>query len=251
MAVTMCLCDFLVFHYWCFLHNEHHANCEDENDLHSPHRLGFFAVQFSMTDEKGVEIFDRVMAEVGKKAPYPNKTLKTRYDADLSWLTAQMNIFLVLIEPVFWMLLAQPLGFHTADLLLWICLLPRLATKHEINATNSFCHLFGTRPYCGNGHAPYPHCLATNNWYIALLNGGEGWHNNHHAFAVSARHGLLWWEFDWCWLMIRMFAELGLIWDVVEVCDEIRLAKRDPKVAVDFKQKYTIKYPRDKTSKAQ
>lgn len=143
------------------------------------------------------------------------------------------------------MLLGRQLGFHTADLVLWICLLPRMITRHEINATNSFCHLFGSRPYCGNGHAPYPHCLATNNWCIAFLNGGEGWHNNHHAFAVSARHGLLWWEFDWCWMLLRLLAEIVLVYEMVEVCEEVRHAKREPSVMKHYEKKYTIRYKRE------
>ena len=49
-----------------------------------------------------------------------------------------------------------------------------------------------------------------NNWWVALLTFGEGWHNNHHAHPTSARHGLAWYEFDPSWLLIKLMRKLGL-----------------------------------------
>ena len=51
---------------------------------------------------------------------------------------------------------------------------------------------------------------STNNWWVAFLAWGEGWHNNHHAFQTSARHGMRWWEFDATYLAIRAMSFLGL-----------------------------------------
>jgi stearoyl-CoA desaturase (delta-9 desaturase) len=53
-----------------------------------------------------------------------------------------------------------------------------------------------------------------NNWLVAFLVFGEGWHNNHHAFPSSARHGLAWWQYDLSWWIIRGLEKLGLVWDV-------------------------------------
>ena len=53
-----------------------------------------------------------------------------------------------------------------------------------------------------------------NNWLIAVLVFGEGWHNNHHAFPSSARHGLARWQVDVSWLVIRTLERLGLVWNV-------------------------------------
>ncbi|MBI3049121.1 MAG: acyl-CoA desaturase [Acidobacteria bacterium] len=55
---------------------------------------------------------------------------------------------------------------------------------------------------------------STNNWWVALLTFGEGWHNNHHAHPTSARHGLAWYELDLNWIGIRALRALGLAWDV-------------------------------------
>ena len=53
-----------------------------------------------------------------------------------------------------------------------------------------------------------------NLWWVGLLAFGEGWHNNHHAFQRSARHGHRWWEFDMTYLVIRVMESVGLAWDV-------------------------------------
>ncbi|CAM8994915.1 unnamed protein product [Rhodiola kirilowii] len=53
-----------------------------------------------------------------------------------------------------------------------------------------------------------------NNWWVAILTFGEGWHNNHHAFEYSARHGLDWWQLDVTWWIIRVLEALGLATDV-------------------------------------
>jgi stearoyl-CoA desaturase (delta-9 desaturase) len=59
--------------------------------------------------------------------------------------------------------------------------------------------------------------LSTNCWWVAAVSFGEGWHNSHHAFPYSARHGLEWWELDPTWYLICILKAVGLVWDV-QVC---------------------------------
>lgn len=68
---------------------------------------------------------------------------------------------------------------------------------------NSASHMFGYQTYESKDHSK-------NCWWVALLTYGEGWHNNHHAFQYSARHGLQWWEFDVTWMTIWLLQTLGL-----------------------------------------
>lgn len=68
-------------------------------------------------------------------------------------------------------------------------------------------------------HAPAGD-LSTNCWWVAAVSFGEGWHNSHHAFPYSARHGLEWWELDPTWYLICILKALGLVWDV-QVCRRI------------------------------
>ena len=68
---------------------------------------------------------------------------------------------------------------------------------------NSAAHVWGKQDYATGDQS-------RNNWWVGWLAFGEGWHNNHHAFEYSARHGLDWWQFDMTWLIIRGLELVGL-----------------------------------------
>jgi stearoyl-CoA desaturase (delta-9 desaturase) len=91
--------------------------------------------------------------------------------------------------------------------LIWGGLVRVFLTHHITWSINSVCHVFGTRPFRSGD-------CSTNNWLCAWLGFGEGWHNNHHAFPTSARHGLAWWQFDVGWWVIRAMQGTGLAWNV-------------------------------------
>jgi sn-1 stearoyl-lipid 9-desaturase len=95
-------------------------------------------------------------------------------------------------------------GFH---LLAWGVFLRIVTTVHVTWLVNSAAHTFGYRTY----NTPEG---STNCWWVGLLAWGEGWHNNHHAFQRSARHGHEWWEFDTNWIIIRTMTLLGIVSDV-------------------------------------
>jgi stearoyl-CoA desaturase (delta-9 desaturase) len=78
---------------------------------------------------------------------------------------------------------------------------------HSTWLVNSATHIWGSRRFSTRDDS-------TNNWWVALLTFGEGWHNNHHAHPVSARHGLAWYEVDLNYVGIRTLQALGLAWDV-------------------------------------
>jgi fatty-acid desaturase len=86
---------------------------------------------------------------------------------------------------------------------LWGVFLNVTLGSHASWLLNTVTHLWGARRF--NTHDD-----STNNWWVALLTGGEGWHNNHHAYPVSATHGMAWWELDFNYWIIRIFAWFGL-----------------------------------------
>ncbi len=92
---------------------------------------------------------------------------------------------------------------------------------HTTWFVNSLSHLFGKRRFETDDDS-------TNNWFVALLTFGEGWHNNHHAQPASARHGLAWYEFDMNWITIQIFKKLG--W-----AEKIRVFKEE-KTPVELEQ---------------
>lgn len=69
--------------------------------------------------------------------------------------------------------------------------------------------------------------LSRNNWWVAVLAFGEGWHNNHHAFEFSARHGMEWWQFDVTWLIIAGLKAVGL-------ADNVKLPSEKQKARLAF-----------------
>jgi stearoyl-CoA desaturase (delta-9 desaturase) len=81
---------------------------------------------------------------------------------------------------------------------------------HSTWMVNSVTHLWGSRRFATKD-------LSTNNGLVALLTFGEGWHNNHHAHPVSARHGLRWYEIDMNWYGIWTLQKLGLARHVYKV----------------------------------
>ncbi|KAL6287300.1 hypothetical protein ACE6H2_011690 [Prunus campanulata] len=78
---------------------------------------------------------------------------------------------------------------------------------HATFGINSICHTWGQVVWDTSD-------LSRNNWLIGLMAHGEGWHNNHHAFEQSARHGLEWWQVDVTWYVIRFLETIGLATDV-------------------------------------
>ena len=95
---------------------------------------------------------------------------------------------------------------------------------HSTWLVNSASHMFGYRSYKTND-------LSRNNWWVAILSWGEGWHNNHHAFQFSARHGLRWFEFDPVWLVIKALALVRLAREIkvptIEMRQRMRLDYRN------------------------
>ena len=103
---------------------------------------------------------------------------------------------------------------------IWGVFVRLVLTWHATWLVNSAAHLSGYRTYRAPGQDQ-----STNNWVVALLAWGEGWHNNHHAFPSSARHGLRWFEIDFTWLTIVLLAKLGIASDL-KVPDRQSLARR-------------------------
>lgn len=108
------------------------------------------------------------------------------------------------------------------SLVVWGVFVRLVVTLNATWFVNSAAHTWGYRTY----DTPEG---STNCWWVGLIAWGEGWHNNHHAFQRSARHGLEWWEFDANWVVIRTLAALGLAKEIQllpENSDRFRVARR-------------------------
>jgi stearoyl-CoA desaturase (delta-9 desaturase) len=93
--------------------------------------------------------------------------------------------------------------------LVWGFVVSTLAVFHATMLINSLAHTWGTRRYETRDRS-------RNNALLAILTFGEGWHNNHHHCASSARQGLTWWEIDVTYYVLRALARLRVIWAIRE-----------------------------------
>jgi stearoyl-CoA desaturase (delta-9 desaturase) len=91
--------------------------------------------------------------------------------------------------------------------LIWGGLVRILLVHHVTWSINSACHLWGLRPFKGRD-------LSRDNVVFGVLGMGEGWHQSHHTFPTSARHGLRWWQIDVSYFVIQVLAWLRLAWNV-------------------------------------
>ena len=103
--------------------------------------------------------------------------------------------------------------------LLWGGLVRIFLVHHVTFSINSICHIWGRRRFKA-------HDQSRNNTLCGFLGLGEGWHNNHHAFPTSARHGLAWWELDLSYIVIRLMTMTGLAWQLRVPSPEAIQAKK-------------------------
>lgn len=187
--------------WWVGHHREHHLYTDREGDPHSPVVDGF---AYSHV----LWIFDRANAQtrsgrVGDLARFPELVFLDRFEylapATLLGACLGAGALLALYAP----------GLHTGPLQMavWGFALPTVALYHSTFAVNSLAHRFGRRRFNTKDDS-------RNNWLIAGLVLGEGWHNNHHRFPNSARQGLAWYELDPTWWGIRLMARAALVSDV-------------------------------------
>jgi fatty-acid desaturase len=105
------------------------------------------------------------------------------------------------------------------SLMLWGSFVRIVFGLHATWLVNSATHMWGARRFATRDQS-------RNNWWVALITFGEGWHNNHHAHPTSARHGLAWYEFDPSWILIKILRAVGLIESVHVAKVESAVAER-------------------------
>ena len=105
-------------------------------------------------------------------------------------------------------------------MMLWGICLRVVIGLHGTWLVNSATHMWGSRRFATRDDS-------RNNWLVALLTFGEGWHNNHHAHPTSARHGLVWYEFDPSWVQIKILKLLGIAKSIQVANADSALPERD------------------------
>jgi stearoyl-CoA desaturase (delta-9 desaturase) len=195
--------------WWAAHHRHHHAHSDRPEDVHSPSQRGFLWSHMGWFLSRGH--FAPDLGRVRDLLRYPELRWLDRFDIVVPFLLA---LGLLLLGQ--WLAVAHPgLGTSGGQMLVWGFFVSTVACYHGTYTINSLCHVWGRRRYATGDES-------RNNFWLALVTLGEGWHNNHHRYPMSTRQGFYWWEVDITYYGLRLLAALGLIWDLKPVPREVR-----------------------------
>lgn len=201
---------------WVADHRKHHQHSDREEDPHSPHHHGDSALGV-LRGAFHAHMGWLFTSKSGGTMKYARDLCKDPLVRMISRLFPIWVLIGLLIPAAVgglvtgtWM--GVLLGF------IWGGLVRIFLVHHLTWSVNSVCHIWGARPY--NSHDQ-----SRNNLIFGILGFGEGWHNNHHAFPTSARHGLRWWEIDISYIIIRAMGMVGLAHEI-RVPDKHRIARK-------------------------
>jgi fatty-acid desaturase len=172
---------------WVATHRIHHQNSDLPGDPHSPNEGAWWAHAGWLLSGTSNHNNTRVMSK------YAPDLAKDRFYV---WLNNNHWIPSVVLA-----LLLLAIG--GLPLMLWGVFFRVVFGLHATWLVNSATHMWGGRRFATRDNS-------RNNWWVALMTFGEGWHNNHHAHPTSARHGLAWYEFDPSWIQIKVLKFLGI-----------------------------------------
>ena len=190
--------------FWTAIHRIHHQRSDLPGDPHSPREGAWWAhVGWILVGE----------------TKHNNTMLLGKYAPDLA-----KDPFYVWLNNYHWVpnvaLAVLLYAVGGLPFLLWAGFFRIVFGLHATWLVNSATHMWGGRRFATRDDS-------RNNWWVALISFGEGWHNNHHAHPTSARHGLAWYEFDPSWLQIKLLKALGLAKSIQVASVKSALAERE------------------------
>jgi stearoyl-CoA desaturase (delta-9 desaturase) len=174
--------------WWAALHRHHHRHSDQEDDIHSPVHRSFFYSHVGWIFDK--QHNDTRIDEVPDLAKYP----------ELRFLDRHQLIPAILLALLCFIIDGGPglvIGFFASTAVLY----------HGTFFINSLAHVHGSQRYLTGDDS-------RNNWWLAIITLGEGWHNNHHAYQRSTRQGFRWYEFDPTFYALKAMSWVGLVWDL-------------------------------------
>lgn len=182
---------------WAAAHRYHHAHADLPGDLHSPNERSLWYAHMGWLLRTGY--IERSQPRAGGFLEFP----------ELAWLDRYPNVPPFSLAALMMIMFGWPglfIGYGLSTVLVY----------HATFAVNSLAHRFGTRPYATPDGS-------RNNWFVALIMLGGGWHNNHHRHPRSARQGFRWWEIDVTYQVLVVLGWFGIV-------SAIRVAPRVPAI---------------------
>ncbi|HUB31443.1 MAG TPA: fatty acid desaturase [Bryobacteraceae bacterium] len=173
--------------FWVATHRIHHQNSDQPGDPHSPRDGAWWShvgwILFGETNHNNTRMMSKYAPDLAKDPFYV-------------WLNNYHWVPILVLTAILY-------AFGGLPMVLWGTCVRIIAGLHATWLVNSATHMWGSRRFATRDDS-------RNNWWVALISFGEGWHNNHHAHPTSARHGLAWYEFDPSWLLIKSLRLLGV-----------------------------------------
>ncbi len=190
--------------WWAAQHRHHHTHSDSELDVHSPRHRGFWYAHLGW-----------IFAPKQNETDYGAVRDLTRYP-ELVWLDKHPYLPAAVLGVATWLVAGWPglvVGFFWSTVLLY----------HGSFFINSLAHVHGKQRYVTGDDS-------RNNWWLALITLGEGWHNNHHAYMASTRQGFRWWEIDPTYYVLKVLSWGRIVSHLIEppktlVRNEKRLAR--------------------------
>jgi stearoyl-CoA desaturase (delta-9 desaturase) len=199
--------------WWAAHHRGHHMHSDTSEDKHSPKEHGFLWSHMGWFLTKSNFVTNTKF--IRELIRFPELRIIDRFDL-LMPLALSIGLFIAghylnQYEP--------QLNTNGFQLFIWGFSLSTVMLYHATFLVNSVAHQWGKKRYETKD-------TSRNNFIIAILTFGEGWHNNHHHYPGSARQGFYWWEIDLTYYVLKFLAMMGVIWDVRTVSDNIRESKK-------------------------
>jgi len=199
--------------WWAAHHRGHHMHSDTTEDKHSPKEHGFIWSHMGWFLTKSNFVTNTKL--IRELIRFPELRIIDRFDL-LMPLALSISLWVI----GYYLEQYEP-SLHTNgfQLFIWGFSVSTIMLYHATFLVNSVAHQWGKKRYETKD-------TSRNNFLIAILTFGEGWHNNHHHYPGSARQGFYWWEIDLTYYVLKCLAMMGIIWDVRTVSENIRESKK-------------------------
>ena len=199
--------------WWAAHHRGHHMHSDTTEDKHSPKEHGFIWSHMGWFLTKSNFVTNTKL--IRELIRFPELRIIDRFDL-LMPLALSISLWVI----GYYLEQYEP-SLHTNgfQLFIWGFSVSTIMLYHATFLVNSVAHQWGKKRYETKD-------TSRNNFIIAILTFGEGWHNNHHHYPGSARQGFYWWEIDLTYYVLKFLAIMGIIWDIRTVSENIRESKK-------------------------
>jgi stearoyl-CoA desaturase (delta-9 desaturase) len=195
--------------WWASHHRRHHRFADKPEDIHSPAQKGFLWSHIMWILTPRYFVTDKKLVKSWMK--YPELVFLNRF----SILVPLMLLVFLYISGELLRIYIPSTGTSGVQMVVWGFCISTVALFHATATINSLDHMIGRRRY----NTPD---TSRNNWLLALLTFGEGWHNNHHHYPISTRQGFFWWELDITYYVLVLLSWLGIVNDLTPLPEKKR-----------------------------